>query len=57
VYGEIVGTLNALRLSPLHWSTEHVRAVEAYAGIVGVLIRLGSQERRPAFDALLNKDE
>jgi GAF domain-containing protein len=57
VRGEIVGTLNALRLAPMGWSTEHVRAVEAYAGIVGVLIRLGSRERRPAFDALRASDE
>jgi GAF domain-containing protein len=46
VDGAIVGTLNALRLEPVHWGSDHVRAVEAYAGIVGVLIRLGRRERR-----------
>ena len=46
VHGAIVGTLNALRLEPVRWGSDHVRAVEAYAGIVGVLIRLGRQERR-----------
>jgi len=57
VRGEIVGTLNAFRVAPMGWSPEHVRAVEAYAGIVGALIRLGSRERRPAFDASRDSDE
>jgi hypothetical protein len=55
VHGHIVGTLDALRLESLHWSSDHVRAVEAYAGIIGVLIRLGSQERRPVPDAFINR--
>jgi GAF domain-containing protein len=43
---QVVGTLNALREEPTRWTTTDVRAIEAYAGIVAVLLRLSSQERR-----------
>lgn len=42
---QVVGTLNAFREEPTRWTAADVRAVEAYAGIVAVLLRLGSQER------------
>jgi GAF domain-containing protein len=43
VEGTTVGTLNALRLRPERWTAEHAQAVEAYAGIIGVLLRLGAR--------------
>ncbi|WP_250007755.1 GAF domain-containing protein [Actinoplanes sp. M2I2] len=42
VAGNVVGTLNALRSRPHDWTPEEVTAVEAYAGLMGVLLRLGS---------------
>jgi len=41
--GRVVGTLNALRSEPERWGAEHVGAVGAYAGIIGVLLRLGAR--------------
>jgi GAF domain-containing protein len=45
VRGNVVGTLNALRSQPEQWGGEHADAIEAYANIIGVLLRLGA--RRP----------
>jgi GAF domain-containing protein len=42
VRGETVGTLNALHHAPQSWDTAQVRAVEAYAGLIGILLRLGA---------------
>jgi hypothetical protein len=42
VRGETVGTLNALHHTPQSWDAAQVRAVEAYAGLLGVLLRLGA---------------
>jgi hypothetical protein len=39
-----VGTLNAFRSEPQRWMSEQTRAVEAYAGIIGVLLRLGARQ-------------
>lgn len=50
---QVVGTLNALRAQTTRWTTTDVRAVEAYAGIVGVLLRLGSQERSASMRPVL----
>jgi GAF domain-containing protein len=47
---QVVGTLNALRGEPLGWTAAHIRAVEAYAGIVAVLLRLGDQARQAVWD-------
>jgi len=41
VRGEVVGTLNGIRARPGPWTPAEVRAVEAYAGIIAVLLRLG----------------
>lgn len=40
VHGRVVGTLNALRADCHEWTVEDVAAVEAYANIMGVLLRL-----------------
>ncbi|MGK5677719.1 GAF domain-containing protein [Actinoplanes sp. URMC 104] len=40
VAGDVVGTLNALRSRSGRWSADEVRAVEAYGGLIGVLLRL-----------------
>jgi GAF domain-containing protein len=45
VAGRTVGTLNAFRCEPHLWTPEQAQAVTAYAGILGVLLRLGA--RRP----------
>jgi GAF domain-containing protein len=42
VRGETVGTLNALHHTPQSWDAAQVRAVEAYAGLIGILLRLGA---------------
>lgn len=42
VDGSVAGTLNVLRSTPHRWTSEQVEAVEAYAGIMGVMLRLGS---------------
>ncbi|XVV08630.1 GAF domain-containing protein [Actinoplanes sp. CA-131856] len=42
VAGTVAGTLNALRLQPQTWETDSVRAAEAYAGVISVLLRLGA---------------
>lgn len=39
--GDVVGNLNAICREPRSWSGAQVRAVEAYASPVGVLLRLG----------------
>jgi GAF domain-containing protein len=44
VAGRAVGTLNAFRSQPQRWVSEQTRAVEAYAGIIGVLLRLGARQ-------------
>jgi GAF domain-containing protein len=44
VRGETVGTLNALHRTPQRWDAAQVRAVEAYAGLIGVLLRLGAAD-------------
>ncbi|MFF5078404.1 GAF domain-containing protein [Actinoplanes sp. NPDC000266] len=41
VAGSVVGTLNALRSQPQAWEVDSVRAAEAYAGVISVLLRLG----------------
>ena len=40
VHGTVVGTLNVLRVDRHQWTVEDVAAVEAYANIMGVLLRL-----------------
>jgi hypothetical protein len=45
VRGEVVGTLNAVQTDPQRWSPEQARAVQAYADIIGVLLRLGRAGR------------
>ncbi|WP_250037130.1 GAF domain-containing protein [Paractinoplanes maris] len=42
VAGSVAGTLNALGARPHSWTAEQITAVEAYAGILGVMLRLGS---------------
>jgi GAF domain-containing protein len=42
VRGSVTGTLNALFQHPQSWTGDQVHAVEAYANIIGVLLRLGS---------------
>lgn len=44
VRGRVVGTLNALRARPEPWGAEHTAAVSAYAGLIGVLLRLGARQ-------------
>jgi GAF domain-containing protein len=45
VRGEVVGTLNAMQTDPQRWSPDQARAVQAYADIIGVLLRLGRAGR------------
>jgi GAF domain-containing protein len=45
VRGEVVGTLNAMQTEPQRWSPDQARAVQAYADIIGVLLRLGRAGR------------
>jgi GAF domain-containing protein len=45
VSGETVGTLNALHRSPQSWESAQVRAVQAYAGLIGIQLRLGAAAR------------
>jgi GAF domain-containing protein len=40
VRGDTVGTLNALHRAPRHWHPSQVRAIEAYAAVVAILLRL-----------------
>jgi GAF domain-containing protein len=42
VRGSVTGTLNALFRRPESWSGDQVQAVEAYANVIGVLLRLGA---------------
>jgi GAF domain-containing protein len=42
VRGRVAGTLNALCAAAEPWSDDHAQAVEAYAGILGVLLRLAA---------------
>jgi GAF domain len=60
VRGEVVGTLNAVQTDPHQWSPDQARAVQAYADIVGVLLRLGRAGRgsaEPADSGLDRKPE
>jgi GAF domain-containing protein len=45
VNGETVGTLNALHRAPQSWESAQVRAVQAYAGLIGIQLRLGAAVR------------
>jgi hypothetical protein len=45
VRGDVVGTLNAVQTDPQRWSPDQARAVQAYADIIGVLLRLGRAGR------------
>jgi GAF domain-containing protein len=45
VNGETVGTLNALHRSPQSWDSAQVRAVQAYARLIGIQLRLGAATR------------
>jgi GAF domain-containing protein len=51
VAGDTIGTLNALRSQPHEWIAEESRAVEAYANIIGVLLRLTSSSFRDMIDS------
>lgn len=42
VRGSVTGTLNVLGLQPQPWSADQVQAIEAYANIIGVLLRLAA---------------
>ncbi|MEV4349967.1 GAF domain-containing protein [Actinoplanes sp. NPDC049596] len=42
VAGSVVGTLNVLRTEPQAWDFDSVRAAEAYAELISVLLRLGA---------------
>jgi GAF domain-containing protein len=42
VRGSVTGTLNALFRRPESWSGDQAQAVEAYAKVIGVLLRLGA---------------
>jgi len=42
----VAGTLNALGRRPQHWAADSVRAAEAYAGVIAVLLRLSAAARR-----------
>lgn len=46
--GDVVGNLNAVRLRPSPWTGEDVRAVEAYADAVAVVLRQGAAGARRA---------
>ncbi len=55
VRGDVVGTLNAVQTDPQRWSPDQARAVQAYADIIGVLLRLGRAGR--AFAQPSDSDE
>ena len=44
VAGRVVGTLNVLRNEPWQWTVEDTAAVEAYANVIGVLLRLAAPQ-------------
>jgi hypothetical protein len=46
--GDVVGNLNAVRVQPSSWTSEDVRAVEAYADAVAVVLRQGAAGARRA---------
>ena len=46
IAGRVVGTLNALRSHPQQWTVEDTAAVQAYANVIGVLLRLAAPEAR-----------
>ncbi len=39
---QTIGTLNAFRSAPGRWRPDQIRACTAYAGIIGILLRLGA---------------
>jgi GAF domain-containing protein len=45
IRGEVIGTLNGIRARPTPWTAQDIRAAQAYAGILGVLLRLGAPAR------------
>jgi GAF domain-containing protein len=45
VRGETVGTLNALHHAPQRWHDGQVRAVQAYAAVIAILLRLEAAAR------------
>jgi GAF domain-containing protein len=45
VAGETVGTLNGFHRAPQHWDGSQVRAVEAYAAVLAILLRLEAASR------------
>jgi GAF domain-containing protein len=45
--GEAVGTLNAMRAQPGPWAERQIRAVQAYADVVGTLLTLSAAAARP----------
>ncbi|WP_214402771.1 GAF domain-containing protein [Pseudonocardia lacus] len=40
IRGDTVGTLNALHHAPWRWHASQVRAIEAYAAVIAILLRL-----------------
>lgn len=55
--GEVVGNLNCISAEPHSWDPAQVRASEAYAGLVGVLLRLGAAGDAPGGDGLAARGE
>jgi GAF domain-containing protein len=53
----VVGTLNALGRRPRHWTSESVRATEAYAGVIAVMLRLSAAARKTAVSQLFAVEE
>jgi GAF domain-containing protein len=47
VRGSVTGTLNVLGLRPESWSADQVQAIEAYANIIGLLLRLAAHPGPP----------
>ncbi len=57
VRDRVVGNLNVLRAEPGEWSAGQVRAAEAFAELIGVLLRMSSAGGPPAASALVGSDD
>jgi GAF domain-containing protein len=57
VEGSIVGTLNAMASQPRDWPVETIRATEAYAAVLAVLLRLGAAAGPAAIARMLDVEE
>jgi GAF domain-containing protein len=51
----VAGTLNALGTRPRRWTADSIRATEAYAGVIAVLLRLSAAARGTPVSRLMDE--